>query len=126
MDTDGLNDRIAAAARAIEPGSALRPDWPLPAACAAHVLACEVVLADGRGRKYVVRTPSPYRRSQHADAAWREVPGIQAIHDTGLPQATSGDLPPAESRGLSRADSRGLPVQRPCLLEPLTPDNPAP
>jgi aminoglycoside phosphotransferase (APT) family kinase protein len=134
MDTAGLNDRIAAAARAIDPESTLRRVWPLLGGSAAQVLACEVVLADGQVRKYVVRTPSSYRRSQHADAAWREFSLIRAIHDTGLPRTTSTDLPvpeprdlrPAESRGLSRADSRGLPVQRPCHLEPLTPDNPAP
>ena len=110
MDTAGLNDRVAAAARAIDPESTLRRVWPLLGGSAAQVLGCEVVLADGQVRKYVVRTPSPYRRSQHADAAWREFSVILALHDTGLP----------------RAGSRGLPVQRPCWLEPLTLDNPAP
>ena len=117
MDTAGLNDRIAAT-RAIDPESTLRRVWTLLGGSAAQVLACEVVLADGQVRKYVVRTPSPYRRSQHADAAWREFSVIHAIHDTGLPRETSSGLP--------RATLRNLPVQRPCHLEPLTPENPAP
>jgi hypothetical protein len=59
MDTAGLNDRITAAAMAIDPESTLRRVWPLLGGSTALVLACEVDLADGQVRKYVVRTPSP-------------------------------------------------------------------
>lgn len=102
MDTAGLNARIAAAAGLIDPESTLRRVWPLLGGSAAQVLACEVVLANGQVRKYVVRTPSPYRRSLNVDAAWREFSVIQAVRDAGLR------------------------VQRPCYLEALTLGNPAP
>src|ERR1700678_2899048 len=79
MDAAGLNDRIAAAAMAIDPEATLRRVWPLLGGSAAQVLACEVVLADGQVRKYLLE----YCDGQ-PDLAPADVPGHLLQYATAL------------------------------------------
>jgi aminoglycoside phosphotransferase (APT) family kinase protein len=102
MESGEFDNRIQRAIHAIAPGAIMRRVWPLLGGNSASVKACEVELSGGEIRRYVIRTPSDYRMTNHADAASREFSVIQSMH------------------------AAGLPVQRPCLLEPSTDDSSAP
>jgi aminoglycoside phosphotransferase (APT) family kinase protein len=102
MELPALDTRIQRAVHAFMPDAIVRRVWPLLGGNSACVLACDVELPGGTSKRYVIRTPSDYRRGRHADAASREYSVIQSMH------------------------AAGLPVQRPCFLEVATDEHAAP
>ena len=102
MNDAALISRIERAIEQIAPRATIQRVWPLLGGNSANVQACEVALPDGQTRRFVIRIVSDYRRGKHANAAWREFATIGAMYDAGIP------------------------VPRPCLLESLTDDVPAP